>query len=333
MAKIVYGKYDTTEEALQAVNALKYKGANGADITILADKADRLKFTKEEPNNDVDTEAATGESFMDKIASFFMLDSTERIEDRLIAKGIDAQESERLANDVENGKILILVDEGAAGVSHSELDDETPNRGGLYAGRNEEKMRQEKDRPETVGNMSRADNLAVTDELSGTADGRMRDSSMDNNDNLGENRQATDRLSDTDNLRNEDTLLQDEDTQKIGAVGNMNRTDDFTVTDDLSVTADDRLRKSTMNDNDHLDRNQTFTDDTDKLRNEENMSQREDRQTAGMVGNMSRADDLSVTDDLSETKEGRNRDSNLNENDDLDKKKTYPKNRIDTDNL
>jgi len=333
MAKIVYGKYDTTEEALQAVNALKYKGANGADITILADKADRLKFTKEEPNNDVDTEAAAGESFMDKIASFFMLDSTERIEDRLIAKGIDAQESERLANDVENGKILILVDEGAAGVLHSELDDETPNRGGLYAARNEEKMRQEKDIPETVGNMSQADNLAVTDELSGTADGRMRDSSMDNNDNLGENRQATDRLSDTDNLRSEDTMLQDEDTQTTGAVGNMNRTDDLTVTDDLSVTADDRLRKSTMNDNDHLDRNQPFTDDTDKLRNEENRSQREDRETAGMVGNMSRADDLSVTDDLSGTKEDRNRDSNLNENDDLDKKKTYPKNRIDTDNL
>lgn len=199
MAKIVYGKYETSEEALQAVNALKYQGANGSDITILADKADRIQFTKQEPNNDVDTEAATGESFMDKIASFFMVDSTERIEDRLLAKGVSADEAELLAEDVENGKILILVDEGAAGLMQSNQDGQLANNGGLYAGRKQDNLREHEDYRETadretVGNMSRADDLSVT------ADERLRDSNLNENDELDRKKTYPNNRIDTDNL-------------------------------------------------------------------------------------------------------------------------------------
>lgn len=194
MAKIVYGKYDTQEEALQAVNALKYKGADGSDITILADKADRLRFTKEAPNSDVDTEAATGESFMDKIASFFSVDSTERIEDRLMAKGIQGVEAERLAEDVDNGKILILVDEGAASMMETGLNDQTTHNSGLYANRNEEKAREEERKSQTVGNMSRADDLSVT------ADTRLDDSNLHEKDDLDKKRTYPKNRIDTDNL-------------------------------------------------------------------------------------------------------------------------------------
>ncbi|WP_455662123.1 general stress protein [Pradoshia sp.] len=319
MARIVYGKYDTTEEALQAVNALKYKGVDGADITILADKADRISFTKETPNNDVDTEAVTGESFMDKIASFFMVDSTERIEDRLMAKGVDGEESERLANDVENGKILILVDEGAVGLIQSELDGDMANKGGLYAPRNEnKKLHEETETRETVGNMSRADDLTVN------ADDRLRDSNINEKGSLDRDKPFSDNWNDKDHGRNEDKLRQHKDTETPEPLGNMNRADD------LTVNADDRLRDSNMNEKGSLDRDKPFSDnwnDKEHGRNEDKLRQNKDTETRETVGNMSRADNLSVEDDE------RLRDSNMNENDDLDKKKTFPKNRIDTDNL
>ena len=350
MAKIVYGKYDTSEEALQAVNALKYKGADGADITILADKANRIQFTNEEPNNDVDTEAAVGDSFMDKIASFFMVDSTERIEDRLIAKGIRGEEAEGLANEVENGKILILVDEGAAGMLQSETNGEMTNNAGLYASRNEVKMRHQEEKQETVGNMSRTDNLSVTD------DDRLRDPNRNkNNDEMwrqGESEETVGNMSRVDDLsvKGDDRLRQKNMSDNDGALRNPRENKetigDMSRSDDLSVAADDRLRDTTMNDRDDtLNRqgenqdtvgNMSRTDnlsasDNERLRhsdkNENHDNLWREGESEDSVGNMSRADNLS------EKEHNPLRDSNLNERDDLDKKKTYPKNRIDTDNL
>lgn len=350
MAKIVYGKYDTSEEALQAVNALKYKGADGADITILADKANRIQFTNEEPNNDVDTEAAVGDSFMDKIASFFMVDSTERIEDRLIAKGIRGEEAESLANEVENGKILILVDEAAAGTLQSETDGEMTNNKGLYASRNEMKMRHQEEKQETVGNMSRSDNLSVTDEE------RLRNTNRnENNDEMwrqGESEDTVGNMSRVDDLsvKGEDRLHQKNMSDNDGALRNTRENKetigDMSRSDDLSVAADDRLRDTTMkNHNDTLNRqgenqdtvgNMSRTDNlsvkdnerlrhSDKNENQDNLWR--EGESEDSVGNMSRADNLSEKDN------DQLRDSNLNERDDLDKKRTYPKNRIDTDNL
>jgi|GEM_PF-4582625 len=350
MAKIVYGKYDTSEEALQAVNALKYKGADGAEITILADKTNRIQFTKEEPNNDVDTEAAVGDSFMDKIASFFMVDSTERIEDRLIAKGIRGEEAESLANEVENGKILILVDEGAAGTLQSETDGEMTNNAGLYASRNEVKKRRQEEKQETVGNMSRSDNLSVTDEE------RLRNSNRnENNDEMwrqGEsentigNMSRTDDLSVTDEDRLRQTNMSDNDAALRNSRENKETVGDMSRADDLSIAADDRMRDTTMNDReDTLNRqgekqetvgNMSRTDnlsvtDNDRLRhsdkneNIDNMWREGEREDT--VGNMSRAENHTEKDHAPL------RDSNLHERDDLDKKRTYPKNRIDTDNL
>ena len=45
MNKTVYGVYESNAEVIQAINALKAKGFEGDDITVVADKEETLDFT------------------------------------------------------------------------------------------------------------------------------------------------------------------------------------------------------------------------------------------------------------------------------------------------
>ena len=114
MNKTVYGVYESNAEVIQAINALKAKGFEGDDITVVADKEETLDFTNEQRETDVHTmtNVPNDESFMDKVARFFMPEDTADLSTRLANAGLSNSEAAEHVFDVENGKVLVLVEEG-----------------------------------------------------------------------------------------------------------------------------------------------------------------------------------------------------------------------------
>ncbi|MCK1981795.1 MULTISPECIES: YsnF/AvaK domain-containing protein [Peribacillus] len=114
MNKTVYGVYESNAEVIQAINALKAKGFEGDDITVVADKEETLDFTNTQRETDVHTmtNVPNDESFMDKVARFFMPEDTADLSTRLANAGLSNSEAAEHVFDVENGKVLVLVEEG-----------------------------------------------------------------------------------------------------------------------------------------------------------------------------------------------------------------------------
>ncbi len=115
MNKTVYGVYTQNAEVVQAINSLKAKGYDGSDITVVADNADKLDLVGNYTiDNDVNTVSNNEDSFMDKVAKFFTLDTNNPVEETLRTEyGFTSDESARYAEEVNNGKILVLVDQDA----------------------------------------------------------------------------------------------------------------------------------------------------------------------------------------------------------------------------
>ncbi|MES9736093.1 YsnF/AvaK domain-containing protein [Peribacillus frigoritolerans] len=114
MNKTVYGVYESNAEVIQAINALKAKGFEGDDITVVADKEETLDFTNHQRETDVHTmtNVPNDESFMDKVARFFMPEDTADLSTRLANAGLSNSDAAEHVFDVENGKVLVLVEEG-----------------------------------------------------------------------------------------------------------------------------------------------------------------------------------------------------------------------------
>ncbi|WP_409299921.1 YsnF/AvaK domain-containing protein [Peribacillus sp. SCS-155] len=114
MDKHVYGVYDSGSKAIIAIQELKSKGYDGNDITLVADREERFDFGDFTTLN-VDTITAehdNDETFMDKVARFFSVDSgSVDLHDTLSTAGLPSTEADRYVADVEQGKILVLVDE------------------------------------------------------------------------------------------------------------------------------------------------------------------------------------------------------------------------------
>ncbi|MFE4897034.1 YsnF/AvaK domain-containing protein [Peribacillus butanolivorans] len=114
MNKTVYGVYESNAEVIQAINALKAKGFEGDDILVVADKEETLDFTNHQRETDVHTmtNVPNDESFMDKVARFFMPDDTADLSTRLADAGLSNSEAAEHVYDIEQGKVLVLVEEG-----------------------------------------------------------------------------------------------------------------------------------------------------------------------------------------------------------------------------
>lgn len=112
MEKTVYGVFDSSPEVIQAINALKAKGYDGDDITVVAENEETLDFADYNQTADVKTVTHTpeDESFMDKVMRFFTNEGTYGLEDRLSASGLTDSETAAYISDVEDGKILVLLD-------------------------------------------------------------------------------------------------------------------------------------------------------------------------------------------------------------------------------
>ncbi|MFJ7744316.1 YsnF/AvaK domain-containing protein [Peribacillus sp. NPDC097295] len=114
MNKTVYGVYESNADVISAINALKAKGFEGEDITVVADKEETLDFTNGQRETDVHTitNVTTEDTFMDKVARFFMPDENANLSTRLADAGLSNSEAAEYVYDVERGKMLVLVKEG-----------------------------------------------------------------------------------------------------------------------------------------------------------------------------------------------------------------------------
>ncbi|QFK71405.1 YsnF/AvaK domain-containing protein [Pradoshia sp. D12] len=115
MNKTVYGVYTQSAEVVQAINSLKAKGYDSSDITVVADNADKLDLMGNYTiDKDVKTVSNDEDSFMDKVAKFFTLDTNNPVEEKMRTDyGFTSEESARYAEEVNNGKVLVLVDQDA----------------------------------------------------------------------------------------------------------------------------------------------------------------------------------------------------------------------------
>ena len=113
MNKKVYGVYTESVEVVQVINSLKAQGYDGSDITVFADNADKLDLMGNYTvDNDVKTVSNDEDSFMDKVVKFFTLDTNNPVEETLRTDyGLTSEESARYAEEVNNGKVLVLIDQ------------------------------------------------------------------------------------------------------------------------------------------------------------------------------------------------------------------------------
>ena len=113
MNKKVYGVYTRSAEVVQVINSLKAKGYDGSDITVVADNADKLNpMGNQTRDKEVKTISNGEDSFMDKVAKFFAMDTNNPVEEKMRTDyGFTSEESARYAEEVNNGRILVLIDQ------------------------------------------------------------------------------------------------------------------------------------------------------------------------------------------------------------------------------
>ncbi|WP_050616166.1 general stress protein [Bacillus testis] len=112
MYKSVFGVYETGSEVKKVITALIQKGYEEDEITVVADREDRLAFTHYHPT-DVNrvTNSEENETFMDKFISFFTDDETHIVEEKLESYGLSKEERDVYLRDIEHGRILVLIDD------------------------------------------------------------------------------------------------------------------------------------------------------------------------------------------------------------------------------
>lgn len=111
----VYAVYNSGPEAVQAVNALEAKGYKADDITVLAQSSKTLTSMTMNGNEKVETVTPNdNQSFLDKVLRFFANEGTKDMTERLADTGLSDAEISAYMSDMENGKVLVLLDSDAA---------------------------------------------------------------------------------------------------------------------------------------------------------------------------------------------------------------------------
>lgn len=111
MDRNVYGVFDSAKEAMDAVRELMDRGFEGSKFTVLARDESDISFTKEDQYIDVQaitTQAEEDDSFVDKVLRYFK-DVEDDLEDNLTGNGLSERDAQKYANEIEAGKIVVLV--------------------------------------------------------------------------------------------------------------------------------------------------------------------------------------------------------------------------------
>lgn len=99
--------FDTQQSALGKVEELRAKGYKDSDIYVVAKHEDNVSILRRQ--TDVHTEASHETGWFDKVRAF--LSGHEDVHSGLRNMGLSEEEVNRHYRDVEDGKILIYVDE------------------------------------------------------------------------------------------------------------------------------------------------------------------------------------------------------------------------------
>jgi hypothetical protein len=116
MVKAVHGVYKTRIDAMQAIHELEANGFNGQNITILAEKEDTLDFARhlDEVNLKTAKDSPEDDTFIDKVLKVFYDAGNLRLESNLLEAGLSEIDAAAYLSDVEQGKVLILLDQNSS---------------------------------------------------------------------------------------------------------------------------------------------------------------------------------------------------------------------------
>ncbi len=111
MAGLVYGVYASHLEVVEAIRALKKKGFDGRDITVMADKETNLTMEKKEKVNiSVLKEREEMMSFLKTIQGLLFFKGKEDAVEKLISLGLSAEETDVYIQQLEKGSIIVVLD-------------------------------------------------------------------------------------------------------------------------------------------------------------------------------------------------------------------------------
>ncbi|MGO1060700.1 DUF2382 domain-containing protein [Planococcus sp. FY231025] len=100
------GTFDSETEVLRKIEDLKGQGISEDHMYVMAHDKDQLSMVR--GRTDVDYKSAEG-GWMDKFMGF--LSGNEPVREAFSGMGVDDQEADRYYQDVQNGKILLFVDQ------------------------------------------------------------------------------------------------------------------------------------------------------------------------------------------------------------------------------
>lgn len=115
MTKYIYGSYLSEDEAIKAADGLELKGLKAKDITILSNQSTVKELTKRTDVNVQTTSAKSNQNdpIMSKIRKTFNKgqSSDPNLYTRLINLGITPEIAQECVDDVNSGKVLMIVDD------------------------------------------------------------------------------------------------------------------------------------------------------------------------------------------------------------------------------
>lgn len=115
MNKNVVGSFSSTFEALRAINSLKEKGVDKNHILIITQDNYDQKFIEEKSGVTADDSFRLEENKKGFWRSLFSKKEVNAspYSNFLVKLGVAEEDAKTYANDVENGKILVLVEGGS----------------------------------------------------------------------------------------------------------------------------------------------------------------------------------------------------------------------------
>ncbi|MRX71944.1 YsnF/AvaK domain-containing protein [Bacillus lacus] len=121
MSKHVVGIYSTEEEVIRCVEDLTAQGYSKNDISVVTNGRNNLANSTGTDIEDVSTNDRHNDSFLDKMKSALLDDGTDNsnvdVRGRLTNMGISNDHADRYADDINNGKFLVLTSTNGTGTT------------------------------------------------------------------------------------------------------------------------------------------------------------------------------------------------------------------------
>ncbi|PLT29666.1 general stress protein [Peribacillus deserti] len=110
----VYGVYGTTQEAMDAIDKIKERGFEDHVFTLIARDEKSLDFKNDDQAMEVNVittlDDDKDDSFFQKAMRFFM-DVEPQLDDHLKENGVSEEKTNRYMDEIEAGKIVLMVEE------------------------------------------------------------------------------------------------------------------------------------------------------------------------------------------------------------------------------